>query len=68
MSELSCREVTRLISLGQDRRLAAGERFALRLHFALCVGCRNVDKQLKFLRRALRRLSGGDAGDKRGRS
>ena len=53
---LSCKEVTRLVSQGEDRGLAFGERVALRLHFAICQGCRNVNRQLKFLRRAMRRL------------
>lgn len=54
---LTCREVTRLISQREDRKLAFGERVALRLHFAICRGCRNVNAQLKFLRLAVRNLS-----------
>lgn len=54
---LSCKEVTRLVSQGEDRRLAFGERVALRLHFTICRGCHNVESQLKFLRVAVGRLS-----------
>lgn len=54
---LSCKEVTRLVSQGEDRRLALGERVAVRLHFAICRGCRNMESQLKFLRVAVGRLS-----------
>jgi hypothetical protein len=54
---LSCREATRLVSQGLDRELALGERIALRVHLAICAGCRNVDRQLSFLRRAVRKLS-----------
>ncbi|HEX2649344.1 MAG TPA: zf-HC2 domain-containing protein [Burkholderiales bacterium] len=54
---LPCREVMRKVSQGEDRSLAFGERVALRLHFAICRGCRNASAQLKFLRRAVRRLS-----------
>ena len=57
MKMLSCKEVTRLVSQRQDRPLALGERVALRLHFAICEGCRNVNQQLDFLRRAVRRLA-----------
>jgi predicted anti-sigma-YlaC factor YlaD len=57
MMTRSCREVTRLVSQGEDRRLALGERIALRLHFAICEGCRNMSAQIAFLRRAARRLS-----------
>jgi predicted anti-sigma-YlaC factor YlaD len=62
MKMLSCKEATRLVSQGLDRELALGERIALRVHFAICTGCRNVNRQLAFLRRAVKELSeGGDA-------
>ena len=51
---LSCKETTRLLSQGKDRELAFGERVALRVHLAICNGCRNFSKQMAFLRRALR--------------
>ena len=54
---LSCKETTRLLSQGEDRRLAFGERLALRAHLALCVGCRNVKAQFGFLRLAMKSLS-----------
>lgn len=53
---LSCKEATRLMSQSQDRDLSLGERAALKLHLALCRGCRAVSEQFEFLRRALRRL------------
>ncbi len=53
---LSCREATRLISQRQDRALSLYEGAALRLHIAICSGCRAVSHQIGFLRRALRRL------------
>jgi len=58
---LSCREVTRLVSQRQDRALDFGERFALRAHFALCKGCRNIGRQIDFLRRAV--VSLGEHGE-----
>jgi len=58
---LSCKEVTRLVSERQDRSLNFGERVALRVHFAICKGCRNAEQQLDFLRRAVARL--GEHGD-----
>jgi hypothetical protein len=50
---LSCKEATRLISQREDRSLSLGERTALRLHLAICRGCRAVSTQIPFLRRAL---------------
>jgi len=57
---LSCKEVTRLVSQRQDRALGFGERVALRAHFVLCAGCRNLERQIGFLRRAIARLGETD--------
>jgi len=59
---LSCKETSRLLSQGEDRKLAFGERVALRVHLAICNGCRNVDKQFRFLRQAVHALAESDAG------
>jgi Putative zinc-finger len=53
---LSCREVMRKVSQGEDRELAFGERVALRLHFTICRGCRNASRQIRFLRLAVQQL------------
>ncbi len=53
---LSCKEVTRLVSQGLDRRLGFAERVRLRLHLAICDGCTNFHKQLAFLRQAVTQL------------
>jgi hypothetical protein len=58
---LSCKETTRLVSQGLDRRLGFGERVALRVHFAICDGCTNFRKQLAFLRKATRQLGTKDS-------
>jgi hypothetical protein len=54
---LNCKEATRLVSRGLDRRLGLAERLALRLHLLVCDGCTNFSKQVAFLRRALSRLA-----------
>ena len=59
---LSCKESARLLSQGMDRELAFGERVMLRLHLAICDGCRNVSGQFKFLRQAVRGLAESEAG------
>jgi len=59
---LSCKETSRLLSQGEDRKLAFGERVALRVHLAICNGCRNVKKQFRFLRQAVHALAESDAG------
>jgi hypothetical protein len=56
MKLLTCREASRLVSHGLDRKLGFGERIALRVHLAICDGCTNFKKQVDFLRRAVRQL------------
>ena len=58
---LSCKEVSRLVSQGLDRRLGFGERIALRVHLAICEGCTNFSRQLAFLRKAVSRI--GDSNE-----
>jgi hypothetical protein len=60
MKLLTCRETTRLVSQGLDRELAFGERVALRLHFAICLGCRRTRGHFELLRKAVRELADAD--------
>jgi len=53
---LNCKEVSRLISETQEGTLPAADRARMRLHFVLCQACRNLDEQMAFLRRAMKRL------------
>ena len=57
MKRLSCKETTRLVSEGLDRRLGLAERLAVRLHLLVCDGCANFSRQVAFLRKAVRRLA-----------
>jgi Putative zinc-finger len=61
--DLDCKEVSRLISRGQDAELPPGERARLRLHFVICSTCRTVDEQMKFLSNAIRRMGKDDRED-----
>lgn len=60
---LTCKEVSRLLSQSMDQSLPLPlmKRLELRLHLWLCRACSNFEKQLKFLRRAVRRLDGADS-------
>jgi len=53
---LSCKDVTRLVSQGLDRRLGFAERVKLRVHLAICDGCTTFTKQVRFIRKAVRTL------------
>jgi predicted anti-sigma-YlaC factor YlaD len=53
---LDCKEVSRLISDGQDQTLPSADRARMRLHLVICETCRHVDEQMQFIRRAMRKL------------
>ena len=61
----ACAKAARLLSARQDRPLTLGETASLRLHLALCDGCTNYEKQVRFLRQAMGRwanYAGEDSG------
>ena len=58
---LSCKEATRLVSQGLDRKLGFGQRVALRVHLAICDGCTTFSKQAAFIRDAVKQLGSRSA-------
>jgi hypothetical protein len=52
---LSCREASRLVSRMHDEELSAWQRWRLRAHLAVCEACARFERQLRFLRVAMRR-------------
>ena len=50
---ITCKEASRLISAGLDRKLGFVDRVSLRIHLAMCRACVAVKAQFEFLRRAL---------------
>jgi putative zinc finger protein len=62
---LTCKEASKLISEGMDRRLSVAERFTLRLHLRICDACTRFTSQVEFLRRALKVFPGPDEPDGR---
>ncbi len=51
----SCREVTRIVLEGEDRRWTPMEQLSLRLHWLACDGCRRFRKQAATLHVAVDR-------------
>ena len=47
---LNCREVTRLFSEAQERKLTFSERMNLKMHIMMCKGCNDFGKQIKSMR------------------
>ena len=56
----TCRETSALLSQRQDRALGLWERVGLYLHLAACSGCRQFQRQLAFVRTAIRRYRDRD--------
>jgi hypothetical protein len=52
---LSCKDVTHLVSQMQERRLGPFERWALRVHLAVCEACTRFEAQMRFLQDAMRK-------------
>ena len=59
---LRCKEATHLLSEAHDRNLSFSERLQLKMHLAMCTGCRNFKGQMAFLRRACRRYLTDQSG------
>jgi len=52
----SCKEVSELVSQSLDRKLSLSERLRMRLHLMMCRMCTNYQRQLQFVRHAVRQL------------
>ena len=57
---LTCKEASRLLSLGLDSKLTIAQRAKLSLHLTLCDACTRVKAQFEFIRRALSSYSAPD--------
>jgi hypothetical protein len=55
---LMCKEATRLISEGLDRRLPLRQRTSLRLHVTICGACSAYKRQLEALHLLFRKRFG----------
>jgi len=58
---LSCRQVTERSGALLDGTLGFRERWAVRIHIAMCVHCRRFSRQLRLLVESLRRRASDDA-------
>jgi hypothetical protein len=60
---LNCREATRLVSEGMERRLTLVEGMRLRLHLMICRGCSNFRRHMASLRQLARAYTKGTRGE-----
>lgn len=60
----TCREVTRLVLEGEDRRMGPLDRLAIAFHMLICDACPRFLRQAGFMRQALDRWKNyKDGGD-----
>lgn len=57
VTELNCKEATRLLLEAEERSLNEVELTALDYHLAECLCCQNMKTQFGFLRKALERYT-----------
>ena len=62
---LPCEGMSRLASESLDRDLGRLERVALRSHLLYCTACRRFQRQIQFLRCAMRRVARGVEAEER---
>jgi predicted anti-sigma-YlaC factor YlaD len=48
-----CRALAKLLSQSQDNAPPLAVRARMRLHLMACQACRNVDEQMRFVRKAM---------------
>jgi 3-methyladenine DNA glycosylase AlkD len=63
MKECHCKEVARLVSEGQDRRLSLLDRLHVRYHMIMCAVCRRFANQMKFVHRLAQRMGEPESVD-----
>ena len=54
---INCAEASRLLSQAMECPLGRKERAMLRLHLLICSMCRKFDKQLAFMRKAMKQYT-----------
>jgi len=50
----SCKQISGMISESMDRKLSLSQRMGIRFHLMMCKLCTRYQKQLLFIREALR--------------
>jgi hypothetical protein len=53
---IPCRHAHELLSQRLDEPLGTGDRLRLWMHLRICAACARVEKQMDFMRQAMRRI------------
>ena len=55
---ISCKDASWLVSRKEDGPLNLWQRLTLRLHLSVCAACTRFERQVRFLRTAMRKYMG----------
>jgi len=55
---MNCKHATKLMSQEKDSQLSLMQRIGLRLHLMMCSGCKNYNKQIDFIHKAMQQYRG----------
>lgn len=58
---LNCKQAAALMSQGMDKKPGLAQTVGLRFHLMMCSGCRNLNKQMEFLRQSCRKFPSHDS-------
>jgi predicted anti-sigma-YlaC factor YlaD len=58
---LNCKQAAALMSQEMDKELGLTQKMGLRFHLMMCSGCRNLNKQMEFLRQSCRKFPSQDS-------
>lgn len=61
---MDCKQATQLLSEKMDRPLTTKEKLALKMHTAMCSGCRQFSAQMEDLRFISKRYTKSDKQEK----
>ena len=61
---LDCRALAHLLSRSLDDPPTLAIRARIRLHLVSCQACRNVDEQMRFVRKAMQAVRGNPPTDR----
>ena len=53
---MNCKQATQLMSESHDRPLGRWQRMGLKIHLLICSGCRNYNKHLDFISKAMKQM------------
>ncbi len=55
---MRCKEIAKLLSEEKDHELTLSQKLMMKFHLSICIFCRRMASQLKFIERVTERIGG----------